>query len=225
MRRRSLPSPALVVALVALVAAVGGYAIAAVPDKNGRIPACYGKKSGDLRVLVKGTKCKRGEKKLLWNQTGPTGSAGAPGQPGSPGQPGQDGAPGPAGGSMLTGNTKNLIPAAGSTNWLHPSGPSDFWGAPTFAEMLTPERAIVARDLAVRLGGPAGAGESYKITFLVDGAATALTCTVSGDTDPTCGDGTTTVAIPPRSRMAFQVDVSAGAVSRRVLFAWRAVEG
>jgi hypothetical protein len=47
--------------VVALAAAIGGFAVAAVPDRSGRIKACYAKKGGDLRVLAKGTKCRRGE--------------------------------------------------------------------------------------------------------------------------------------------------------------------
>jgi hypothetical protein len=90
--------------------------------------------------------------------------------------------------------------------------------------MLSPNVAIEAHDLGVQLGGPAGAGESYKITMLVDDADTALTCTVEGDTATTCGDSSTHVAIAARTRICFRVDVSGGAVSRRVLFAWRATD-
>jgi len=40
MRSVPRPSPALVISLVALAAAVGGYAVAAVPDRSGRITVC-----------------------------------------------------------------------------------------------------------------------------------------------------------------------------------------
>jgi hypothetical protein len=90
-----------VMSTVASVAAIGGgtLAIAAVPDKSGRINACYvksGKRQGDVRLLVKGTKCRRGEQKVAWNQQGlqgpqgAQGESGAPGAPGAPGQPGSD---------------------------------------------------------------------------------------------------------------------------------------
>jgi hypothetical protein len=81
----------MVIAVIALCAAVGGLAVAAIPDRKGEIPACFNKKTGNLRVLVKGTKCKKGEKKIAWNQKG------VPGVPGTPGTPGQDGAPGQPG--------------------------------------------------------------------------------------------------------------------------------
>jgi hypothetical protein len=224
-----------VVALIGLVVAVGGLSIAAVRDKQGRIVACYATKTGDLRVLAKGTRCARGEKQLKWNQRGPRGLPGAAGQPGTAGQAGAAGAAGGSGptgpqgaqgssaASLLTVNTANVPSPVGSTNFLHPSGPSDHWGAPTFAEMLSPNTPVVARDLGVRLGGEPGVNESYKITLLVDSAATTLTCTVAG-TDTTCGNSDVTVAIPARSRICFQVEVSGGAVSRRVLLGWRAVE-
>jgi hypothetical protein len=232
MRRLRKPSPVLVVSLIALVAAVGGLAIAAVPDSRGRIAACYAKTSGKLRLLVKGSKCARGERMVRWNQRGPAGAAGAPGQPGTPGQPGAPGQPGEPGtgapgapgspaASLLTVNTKNVPATVGATHFLHPSGASDYWGAVTFADMLSPNTPMVARDLAVRLGGEPGAGESYKVTLLIDGADTALGCTVSA-LDTTCGNSAELIQVAARSRICFKVEVSAGAVSRRVLIGWRA---
>jgi hypothetical protein len=124
---------------------------------------------------------------------------------------------------MLTGNTMNLTLNAGVTSFLHPSGPSDVWGATTFAEMLSPNVPVIARDLAIQLGGVPGAGESYTITLLVNGTDTALTCQVTGDTAMTCTSGAQ-VPVPAGSRLCFKVDVSAGATQRRVLFAWRATD-
>src|SRR3954453_8831990 len=77
MRWVQKPSPALVIAIVALGAAVGGFAVAAVPDSKGRITACYVKKNGNVRLLVKASKCKGGETLIRWNQTGPAGLNGA----------------------------------------------------------------------------------------------------------------------------------------------------
>jgi hypothetical protein len=195
------------------VAAVGGFAVAAVPDKQGRIAACYGKKNGKVRLLVKGSKCAKGEKLIRWNQSGP------------PGQPGQPGAKGSAGASMLTGNTENIpVPIDGAPRWLAPSGPSQIWGAITFAEMPSPSVPVVAQDLAVELGGPPGASQSYTITLQINGVDTALSCPISGDTAMTCSNSTARVAIAPGSRLSFNVVATAGATSRRVLYAWRATE-
>lgn len=56
--------------------------------------ACANKKTGEMRLVVKGKKCKKGEKKLKWNTKGP---AGATGPQGLPGQQGPQGAQGAAG--------------------------------------------------------------------------------------------------------------------------------
>jgi hypothetical protein len=218
---------------VALVAAIGGFAVAAVPDRQGRVVACYAKKGGDLRVLEKGTKCRRGEKLLRWSQTGPAGPAGQPGAPGTPGADGTRGTDGVNGqqgasaASMLTGNTGNVPTPVGPefTYYLHPSGISDYWGQHAFADMLSPERTVVARDLAMSLPNPPGAaGEFYRITLQLNQADTALTCTVSGATDVSCGDSEHTVTIPPRSLISFELEVSPGSTSRRIRWGWRAVE-
>jgi hypothetical protein len=213
MRRLRKPSPALAVALLALAAAVGGFAVAAVPDSKGRIAACYVKKSGKVRLLVKGSQCAKGEKLIRWNQTGP---------PGAPGQPGGKGS---AAASMLTGNTENVpVPIDGAPRWLAPSGPSQIWGAITFAEMPSPNVPVVAQDLAVELGDPPGAGQSYTITLQIDGSDTALSCPISGDAAKTCANSAARVSIAPGSRLSFKVVPTASATSRRVLFAWRATE-
>src|SRR3954451_3970427 len=94
MRRLRKPSPALVVSLIALVVALGGFAIAAVPDSRGRIAACYAKKGGTLRLLLKGSRWRGSERLVRWNQQGPTGARGEPGQPGAAGEPGAPGQPG-----------------------------------------------------------------------------------------------------------------------------------
>jgi hypothetical protein len=87
-----------VMATVAAFAAIAGgtFAIAAIPDRQGRINSCYvkkGKKKGQVRLLASG-KCKRSERQVSWNRQGPTGPQGVPGTPGTPGEQGQPGQPG-----------------------------------------------------------------------------------------------------------------------------------
>jgi hypothetical protein len=154
----------------------------------------------------------------------PAGTAGPVGAAGQDGAPGKDGATGSPAGSLLTGNTTNVPANVGVTHYLHPSGPTEYWGAHTFADMLSPNTTIVARDLALRLANPPGAaGEYYKMTFQLDSGDTPLTCTITGTVETSCGDSEHTVTIPPRSRMSLELEVSAGSVSRRVMFGWRAV--
>jgi hypothetical protein len=224
MRRARKPSPALIVAVIALVAAVGGLAVAAVPDRQGRITSCYAKKSGKLRVLVRGTACRRTETRLRWNQTGPPGATGAVGATGATGATGQTGATGSSASSMLTAGSMNIAAVVGETRYMHPSGGSDFFGDVNFADTLSPNQPVVAHDLAVRLGNPAGANESYEITLVVEDVETALGCTVAGDTATACSDSTARVEIPAGTKIAFAVEVSGGAFSRRVQFGWRATQ-
>jgi len=45
------PSPALVVATLALVASVSGAAIAAIPARDGDVHACYSRSTGDIQLV------------------------------------------------------------------------------------------------------------------------------------------------------------------------------
>jgi hypothetical protein len=65
-------------------------AIGSVPAKSGQITACYSKHGGKMRIIDtskkgKAGKCRRGERKLTWNQKGVAGTPGTPGAPGTPG--------------------------------------------------------------------------------------------------------------------------------------------
>jgi hypothetical protein len=82
---------------LALILAVTGFAVAAIPSKGGVIRACYGKKTGALRVIdtsKKGRagKCGKRERKLAFNQRGPVGPPGALGPAGANGVNGANGA-------------------------------------------------------------------------------------------------------------------------------------
>jgi hypothetical protein len=78
--RVSLP---LVVSVIALVAAVGGVALASSSPSTKVIHACKNKRTGALRI---GTKCKRHERSVIsWNQAGQVGPQGIQGQTGPAG--------------------------------------------------------------------------------------------------------------------------------------------
>jgi hypothetical protein len=73
-------SPSMVVALLALVIAIGGVAVASIPGPGGVIKGCYNNTTGTLRVIDSAAACDtRVETALSWNQTGPKGAQGAPG--------------------------------------------------------------------------------------------------------------------------------------------------
>ncbi len=90
MRSFRRPSHATIVAYLALFVALGGGALAVVraPSRTGRISACFVARSGHIRLVNSTTRCRRGERKLTWNQRGPAGvrgPAGATGRAGSKG--------------------------------------------------------------------------------------------------------------------------------------------
>jgi hypothetical protein len=74
---------AVLVGIVAVVAAGGGYALAS--SKTNTITVCVKKHGG---TLYKARKCKRGDSKLRWNKVGPQGPVGATGATGPAGTPG-----------------------------------------------------------------------------------------------------------------------------------------
>src|SRR5689334_986571 len=62
---RQRPSAALVVAILALIAALGGGALAAIPDPSGDVHFCYSKKTGNVQVVNANTDivdCQKGWK-------------------------------------------------------------------------------------------------------------------------------------------------------------------
>jgi hypothetical protein len=91
--RRLRLSPALVVAIAALVVALGGVAYATIPDSKGVIHGCYDS-GGNLKVIDTSTvqSCPaKGYKSLDWNRTGPQGPAGSKGDTGPTGPAGAPG--------------------------------------------------------------------------------------------------------------------------------------
>jgi hypothetical protein len=88
-----MPSPAMAIAVAALVAACCGLAVAA-SSSSPVIRACANKKTGALRL---NTKCRRSERRISWSQTGPQGSTGARGPAGLTGATGAAGPQGKEG--------------------------------------------------------------------------------------------------------------------------------
>jgi hypothetical protein len=89
-----IPSPAMGVAVAALIAACCGLAVAA-SSSSPTIRACANKKTGALRLA---NKCRKGERAVSWSRTGPqgvAGLAGAKGATGTEGPKGPEGAQGP----------------------------------------------------------------------------------------------------------------------------------
>ena len=76
-RKRRRPSPAFVLAAVALAVALGGVAYAAIPDGSGVFNACYDNTTGAVRLVNKQPgDCAGTETGASWSQTGPAGPRG-----------------------------------------------------------------------------------------------------------------------------------------------------
>jgi len=71
--KRFRPTPSMAIAFAALAIAIGGVAIAAIPDSEGVIHGCYGNTNGNLRVVESDSNCRRNETAIEWNQRGPAG--------------------------------------------------------------------------------------------------------------------------------------------------------
>jgi hypothetical protein len=69
----------------------GSFAAASAADAS-TLYACV-KKNATVHVYTEKKKCKKGEKSVSWNNTGPAGTNGANGTNGSPGAPGAPGQP------------------------------------------------------------------------------------------------------------------------------------
>jgi len=123
-RIRSHLSYANVAATLALVFGMTGGAVAATGgfSSGGKLQACANEE-GTLKLLKVGKKCKRGQKTVAWNQTGPAGPKGANGAPGAPGAQGGQGGQGPQGtavayahvlatGELDTAHSKNVSVAS-----------------------------------------------------------------------------------------------------------------
>ena len=105
-------------AALAATAATGGFAVAASQDDGYK--GCVHKKSGALRVVSEGKKCRPTERTIEFGATGPAGATGAPGPQGPAGAAGPQG---PAGATGPQG-------PAGAEGPQGPAGPSGAAPAP-----------------------------------------------------------------------------------------------
>jgi hypothetical protein len=213
------PSPATVIATAAFVVATSGVAIGAIPSTNGKISACYSKQGGATRLIDAGKKCRKGEKRVAWNQRGQAGKNGTNGVNGT------NGASGAAAASMLTGSVNTTVTGSGEA-FAFPAGREASTSTPEAGHvMLSPGAAIVARDLAVKLSPVAVDPGAAVFTFIIrdDGADTAVSCSITG-TQRSCTSGSATAVISAGSELTLrhtQTGTMDG-LAREFRFGWRA---
>jgi hypothetical protein len=152
---------------------------------------------------------------------GPTGPVGPQGPAGAQGPAGTPGSPGPAGADGLNvvfGRINGLV-----TSIFAPvSGISSGDASEGNVTQLSPASTIVARDLAVRLTAPPGAGVSWTFTLRDDGAATVVACSISNP-DTSCTSESNSATISAGSELSMQVALTGTSlVTPSALFGWRA---
>jgi hypothetical protein len=110
------PSPATVLAIVAIVVASSGVSQATVPDSEGLIHACVTPETGEMRILdpdAPSAMCRTGQYLLTWSAGRPDdGDDGEDGDDGRRGEQGEQGSTGPTGPTGPTGATGATGPIA-----------------------------------------------------------------------------------------------------------------
>jgi Collagen triple helix repeat (20 copies) len=208
MRKFATPSPALVIAMVALFVALGGSGYAASQTVG-----------GDHAAAAKKTKVKRGKRgprglRGLTGLRGPQGVQGPRGANGAQGVPGTDGSP--AFGALL-GRGVN-VPAG--TSFLAPSGQLAADANENNVSSFTANATMTASDLAVTLTVATGLTDTRTFTVRVGNANTALTCTVpAGNTGCI---STKSVTIPGGSLISIGSTSTGTPMPTDVRFGWRA---
>jgi hypothetical protein len=186
----------MIVALAALFIAVTGFALAAIPGRDGVIHACYKKQGGALSVVAGGKKCPRGTRALSWNQRGRTGANGPKGANGQAGVQGVEGKKGDAGtavayarvaanGTLEPGDNgkqnKNVVAGNVEHDATTGAGHYCFGGLPfgVASAMVSPDSAgdingnvgaSVAVQRGINLGSCDAQHQQARVTTLVAGA-------------------------------------------------------
>lgn len=87
---------------------------------------------------------------------------------------------------------------------------------------ITPNRALVLKDFAVRVGGLAG-GESVSVTVQLEGVDTAVTCTVIAPAS-SCSSAAT-LGLPAKSLVGIKVITSVLGANRIPSWSWTFIAG
>jgi hypothetical protein len=123
-------APLLALGLLVAVCLGTEFAAASQRAPQRAVTVCVTKKTGAVRVLVRATKCRRGERRLRWMVRGEPGKLGAPGAAGAAGERGPTGEGGPPGASGPAGpaGSAGAAGAPGAAGEPGPAGPTGATG-------------------------------------------------------------------------------------------------
>lgn len=161
---------AAIVGILAVLVVGGGYALAGT---GGAIRACSHKHT---HVLYTG-KCKKGDRKLSWNTTGPQGPQGPQGSQGPQGAAGAAGAPGPAAQwALVSGDHTTILAQSGGISIETTSGAGVYlnMGQDVSGEVIEATAAYTDADNGFK--GPI-------MATICGGAPYGGTCTAAGTND------------------------------------------
>jgi hypothetical protein len=205
MRMRSIrgrrPSPALVIALLALFVSLGGtsYAVSKIGSRQVTNNSLRSKDLRDNTVQSRDVR----DRSLLAKDfkagqlpAGPKGDTGPPGPQGA------------AAANLIQGSTgDDLVTLQTSEERFPPSGYSPTEPGVTGGEWgVTPNTTTVVRDLVGRLDSAPGAGTGGRLFQILnlDANAIVLSCLVSG-TATTCDSGDASATLPPTTRYTLRI--------------------
>jgi len=153
----------------------------------------------------------------LKGATGAQGPQGLKGDSGAPGGPGTSGSTAP---SLVMGA---IGVTAGSTLYAPPLGGNQTPTEATVQTPVPPGTGLTARDFSAAVRTAPGGGQSVVVAFRIDGADTALTCTISGSATSCTAPSTATAALPSGGRLSIRVTGTAGASSTNASWGLRVV--
>ncbi|MBX3674424.1 MAG: hypothetical protein KF776_15705 [Burkholderiales bacterium] len=121
-------------------------------------------------------------------------------------------------GAFLTGQVRSLTTSGGSEFGLV-TGSSVATSTESDVLTLSPATGCTASHLAVRLSAAPGGGNARAFTLRTDLFSTPLTCTVS-DSATSCTSGASSVAVPPASLLALEVQSIGAPAAADAWFGW-----
>jgi hypothetical protein len=151
--------------------------------------------------------------------TGPIGATGPAGPTGPVGPTGATGPTGAAGASAFLARIDLLTPAGGFGS---PDGNSELMPSEASVTQLSPNVAVEARDLSVKLTLAPGVDSSYAFTVRDDAADTDVACTIA-ESDTTCDSAGAGATIAPGSEVSIGVTATGTPTPASALIGWRAI--